>query len=75
MKTPESIRKEGSKISEQDRNTLETTVEEIKAILHQPTINEEMLQKLSNVLITINSLRDNYIWRVIRATKQNHMLD
>jgi hypothetical protein len=75
MKTPESIRKEGSKISEQDRNTLESTVEEIKSILHQPIINEEMLQKLSNVLITINSLRDNYIWRVIRATKQNHMLD
>ena len=75
MKTPESIRKEGSRISEQDRNTLETTVEEIKSILQQPTINEEMLQKLSNVLVTINSLRDNYIWRVIRATKQNHMLD
>tara|TARA_R110000796_G_scaffold191826_1_gene308533 strand:+ start:1968 stop:2195 length:228 start_codon:yes stop_codon:yes gene_type:complete len=75
MKTPESIRKEGSKISEQDRRILETTMEEIKSILHQRVINEELLQKLSNVLVTINSLRDNYIWRVIRATKQNHMLD
>tara|TARA_R100001377_G_C3150421_1_gene96073 strand:+ start:537 stop:764 length:228 start_codon:yes stop_codon:yes gene_type:complete len=75
MKTPESIRKEGSRISAQDRNILETTMEEIKSLLSQPIINEEMLQKLSNILITINSLRDNYIWRVIRATKQNHMLD
>ena len=75
MKTRETIKKEASKISEQDIKTLQATVEEINMILHQKTINEELLTKLTNILTTINSLRDNYIWRMLRAAKQNHMLD
>jgi|TARA_R110000796_G_scaffold188417_3_gene305317 hypothetical protein len=75
MKTRETIKKEASKISEQDIKTLQATVEEINMILHQKTINEDLLTKLTNILTTINSLRDNYIWRMLRAAKQNHMLD
>tara|TARA_R110002020_G_scaffold82948_2_gene205589 strand:- start:9460 stop:9687 length:228 start_codon:yes stop_codon:yes gene_type:complete len=75
MKTRETIKKEASKISEQDIKTLQATVEEINMILHQKTINEELLTKLTNILTTINALRDNYIWRMLRAAKQNHMLD
>jgi|TARA_A100000172_G_scaffold76237_1_gene59572 hypothetical protein len=75
MKTRETIKKEASKISEQDIKTLQATVEEINMILHQKTINEDLLTKLTNILTTISSLRDNYIWRMLRAAKQNHMLD
>tara|TARA_R110001583_G_scaffold4340_2_gene25133 strand:+ start:502 stop:729 length:228 start_codon:yes stop_codon:yes gene_type:complete len=75
MKTRETIKKEASTISEQDIKTLQATVEEINMILHQKTINEDLLTKLTNILTTVNSLRDNYIWRMLRAAKQNHMLD
>ena len=75
MKTRETIKKEASKISEQDIKTLQATVEEINMILHQKTINEDLLTKLTNILTTISSLRDNYSWRMLRAAKQNHMLD
>ena len=75
MKTRETIKKEASKISEQDIKTLQATVEEINMILHQKTINEDLLTKLTNILTTVSSLRDNYIWRMLRAAKQNHMLD
>jgi hypothetical protein len=75
MKTRETIKKEASKMSEQDIKTLQATVEEINMILHQKTINEDLLTKLTNILTTVSSLRDNYIWRMLRAAKQNHMLD
>jgi len=75
MKTRETIKKDASTMSEQDIKTLQATVEEINMILHQKTINEDLISKLANILTTVTSLRDNYIWRIIRATKQNHMLD
>tara|TARA_R110002051_G_C8530817_1_gene469562 strand:- start:209 stop:436 length:228 start_codon:yes stop_codon:yes gene_type:complete len=75
MKTRETIKKEASRISEQDIKTLEATVEEIGMILNKKVVNEDLLIRLTNIVTTINSLRDNYMWRIIRATKQNHMLD
>ena len=75
MKTRETIKKNASTISEQDVTTLQATVEEINMILQKRTINEEILTKLANILTTVGALRENYMWRIIRATKQNHMLD
>tara|TARA_R110000744_G_scaffold88987_1_gene173247 strand:+ start:225 stop:452 length:228 start_codon:yes stop_codon:yes gene_type:complete len=75
MKTRETIKKEASTISAQDVTTLQATVEEINMILQKRTINEDILTKLSNILTTVGALRENYMWRIIRATKQNHMLD
>ena len=31
--------------------------------------------KLTNILTVLGSLKDNYMWRLLRAAKQNHMLD
>jgi len=75
MKTRETIKKNASTISEQDVTTFQATVEEINMILQKRTINEDILTKLSNILTTVGALRENYMWRIIRATKQNHMLD
>jgi len=75
MKTRETIKKEASTISEQDVITLQATIEEINMILQKRTINEDILAKLANILTTVGALRENYMWRIIRATKQNHMLD
>ena len=75
MKTRETIKKEASQISEQDRRNFETLVEEIKMITSKKVINEDTLVKLNNIETTLRSIKDNYTWRIIRAAKQNHMLD
>ena len=75
MKTRETIKKEASQISEQDRKTFEALIEEINMILTRKVINEDTLIKLNNIQTTLRSVKDNYMWRIIRAAKQNNMLD
>jgi hypothetical protein len=75
MRTKENIKKKASEVSEQDIKLLQALIEEIKMILQTKKINEETLTKLGNMITTLNSLRENYMWRLIRAAKQNHMLD
>jgi molecular chaperone DnaK (HSP70) len=75
MKTRETIKKEASQISDQDRKNFESLIEEIKMILSHKVINEETLTKLTNIMTDVRSIKENYMWRIIRAAKQNHMLD
>jgi len=75
MRTSHDIRKKQTELSEQEIKNLQSIIEEIKFILEQKKINEDILTKLTNILTTINSLKENYMWRIIRAAKQNHMLD
>lgn len=75
MKTRETIKKEAYQISEQDRKTFETLIEEINMILSKRIINEDTLMKITNIETSVKSIKDNYMWRILRAAKQNHMLD
>ena len=75
MKTRDSIKKEASELSEQDIKILQSTIEEIKIILQHKKITEELLTKLFNISTNITSIKENYMWRIIRAAKQNHMLN
>ncbi len=75
MKTNDSIKKQNSVLSSEDKKNLLLLVEDIKMVIENNKINEDALRTLSNILITISSVRDNYMWRILRAAKQNHMLD
>ena len=75
MKTSKDIKKKESAICEEDRKNLETVIEDIKFILEKPKIDEELLRKLTNINSTLSILKENYTWRILRALKQNHMLD
>lgn len=75
MKTSDSIKKKASSLSEQEIKSLQTIIEELKMCLQHKQINEELLTKLNNVLTSISCLKENLMWRVLRAAKQNHMLD
>ena len=75
MKTSHDIRKKATAISEQDRRTLLTITEDIKFLIEAPKINEETLIKINNMISSLTSLKENYTWLIIRALKQNHMLD
>ena len=75
MRTSHDIKKKQTELSEQEIKNLQSVTEEIKFILQQKKVNEDILTRLTNILTTINSLKENYMWRIIRAAKQNHMLD
>tara|TARA_R110000744_G_scaffold22321_1_gene57301 strand:- start:89 stop:316 length:228 start_codon:yes stop_codon:yes gene_type:complete len=75
MKTRQSIEKQVFQISEDDKNNLTTLIEDIKQVIDKKTVSEDTLTKLTNIITVLGSLKDNYMWRLIRAAKQNHMLD
>jgi hypothetical protein len=75
MRTSQDIRKKATAITEQDQKTLRTLIEEIKFLLATPKINEDTLIRINNMIATMNSLKEKYTWLIIRAIKQNHMLD
>jgi len=75
MKTRESIEKQIFAISEDDRKTIIALSEEIKMATETRVVNEELIHKLDNIITTLDSLKDSYMWRLLRAAKQNHMID
>ncbi len=75
MKTRESIEKQIFSISEDDRKTITSVLEEIKMATETRVVNEELIHKLENIITTLENLTDSYMWRLLRAAKQNHMLD
>ena len=74
MKTRQTIEKQMFAISEEERSNLLSIIEDIKQIVEKKTINEETLRKFTNTITTLDSLKENYMWRMLRAAKQNHML-
>jgi hypothetical protein len=75
MKSRESIEKQIFAISEDDRKTIISLAEEIRMATETRVVNEELIHKLDNIITTLDSLRDSYMWRLLRAAKQNHMID
>ena len=75
MRTSKDIRKKETHLSEMEIKNLQTAIEEIKSILETKKLNEDVLTKLTNILTTVETLKENCMWRSIRAAKQNHMLD
>jgi molecular chaperone DnaK (HSP70) len=74
MKTRQSIEKQMFAISEEEKSNLQAIEEDIKQILQKKTVNEDTVKKLSNIITMLDSLKENYMWRLLRAAKQNHML-
>ena len=62
-------------MSEDDARNIKLCVEELNAIQGKRQIGEDTIKKLTNLITTLDSMRDNYYWRLLRASKQNHMID
>lgn len=75
MKSPESIKTDILKISEDDIRNIKSCVEEMNSVQSKRQIGEDTIRKLTNIITTLDSMRDNYYWRLLRASKQNHMID
>lgn len=75
MKSKKTIEKQMFDLSEEDRRNLQALAEDITNIIEKGKINETSVKKLTNVVNMLTSLKDNYLWRMLRAAKQNHMID
>ena len=75
MKTSHDIKKKACEFSEQEVKNLQTLITEVKNVLENSKINEDTLMSLTNMITTLSTLKENCMWRIIRAAKQNHMLD
>lgn len=75
MKTRKSIEKQLFELSEEDTKNLKGLVEDINSIISRRRIEEATITKLTNVLTVLTSFKDNYMWRLLNAAKQNHMID
>lgn len=75
MKTAQDIKKSLMGVSEEEKNNLQATIQELIEISKAKEVNEDVVKKLHNALTVISSLKENYLWRLLRAAKQNHMLD
>ena len=75
MRARETIEKQIFAISEDDRKSITALSEEIKMATSGRVVNEELIHKLDNIITTLSTLRDSYMWRLLRAAKQNHMID
>tara|TARA_S200002703_G_C3715336_1_gene219760 strand:- start:518 stop:745 length:228 start_codon:yes stop_codon:yes gene_type:complete len=75
MKDANSIKKRVLGISPDERKNIMSLVEEIRMATDSRIVNEELIHKLDNIITTLSTLRDSYMWRLLRAAKQNHMID
>lgn len=75
MRARETIEKQIFSISQEDKKSITALSEEIKIATDSKMVSEELIHKLDNIITTLSTLRDNYMWRLLRAAKQNHMID
>jgi ribosomal protein S13 len=75
MKAKETIEKRLAALSEDERKEIESVIQDLTAVLHGKKISEDVIKKLNNVSMSISNMKDNFMWRLLRAAKQNHMLD
>jgi len=74
MKAKETIEKRLAALSEDERKEIESIIQDLKAVLQGKEISEDVVRKLNNVSTSVASMKDNFMWRLLRAAKQNHML-
>jgi hypothetical protein len=74
MKAKETIEKRLAALSEDERKEIESVIQDLKVVLQGKQISEDVVKKLNNVLMSVGTMKDNFMWRLLRAAKQNHML-
>jgi len=75
MKAKETIEKRLAALSEGERKEIEAIIQDLKVVLQGKQISEDVVKKLNNVFMSVGTMKDNFMWRLLRAAKQNHMLD
>jgi len=75
MKAKETIEKRLAALSEDEKAEITAIIQDLKGVLQGKKITEDVVKKLNNVFMSVGTLKENFMWRLLRAAKQNHMLD
>jgi hypothetical protein len=75
MKTDKEIKKELVSFTDNEKQSFQYANKEIQSILESNKLSEDSLKRLSNVITQLNALKESFFWRLLRAAKQNHMID
>jgi hypothetical protein len=75
MKSENDIKKELVSFSDTEKQTFRFVEMELKIIQESNSLSEDNVKKLTNIITQLNSLKESYFWRLLRAAKQNHMID
>ena len=74
MKSANQIKKSLMGVSEEEKNNIEAIMKDLDSIRKSKEVTEDTVRKLTNIQVIVSSLKDNYMWRLLSAAKQNHML-
>lgn len=75
MKSENDIKKELVSFTDTEKQTFRFVEKELQLIQATNSLSEDNVKKLTNVITQLNSLKESYFWRLLRAAKQNHMID
>lgn len=75
MKSNVNINKDPFRISDNDLKQLEITISSLEMLRETGKISEDTINSLGNIITTLAALKENYLWVLLRAAKQNRLLD
>lgn len=75
MKTEKDIKKELVVFTDNERQSFKFSEKELNSILESNKVSEDTVQRLSNIITQLNALKESFFWRLLKAAKQNHMIE
>jgi hypothetical protein len=75
MKNYSDLKKGTGELNDPDIQNLEFLIKQIEEIIHSKEVSEKNLAVIDNTITTLSAFRMNFVKRLIKLLKRNHMLD
>jgi histidinol phosphatase-like enzyme len=75
MKTQKEIKKQIGSLSENEKTRLKEVIITLKDVIADGKVTEVNFKRVTNILSELTVFRENFIIRLFRLFKQNHMVD
>jgi|10_taG_2_1085330.scaffolds.fasta_scaffold23235_4 uncharacterized protein (UPF0147 family) len=75
MKTEKEIKKQIGSLSENEKTRIKEIIITLKEVIADGTVTENNFKRVTNILSELSIFRENFITRLFRLFKQNHMVD
>jgi hypothetical protein len=75
MKKISDLQKGTGQLNDPDIQNLEFLIKQIEEIIHSKEVSEKNLAVIDNTITTLSAFRMNFVKRLIKLLKRNHMLD
>jgi diphthamide synthase (EF-2-diphthine--ammonia ligase) len=75
MNTKENLQNTYFDIRTDQVEEFREVIAEIEKIIEDGKVTEDAMRRLENCCDSLGSLHRNFLWRMLKLTKQNHMID